>query len=1730
MRRSRFGIRVFLWVLAVSVAILPSASFAQWDPPPPPLYLLSVTSSNPASGMDIWVDTPDETTGDMDGTTPFSRRYLGPDPWDEWSTGTMVTLTAGETSPEGPYFLSWTGCDPDEFGFGMPEVCTVTMNRNRTVRANYATSPFTLAVRSSNPSSGVDVTVDSMDMNEEMDGTTPFNRQYIGTYVTLNAPMMAEGRYFHSWTGCTDTVLTDPEYIGLWEYTTCGVAMTAGRTVSANYTTLPTLFTLTVNSANPAAGAVVTAYPADAAGAGSGATPFSLRYPKYWTATLTAAKESGGRYFVGWTGCDEYGLTGLACTVTMAGNKTVSAEYSDLPPLGSVTVSSSNPASGVAIKVTPDDFDGNSDGPTPLTRRYVEAQEPVFVVTAPPTAGAGKYFGSWTGCSYPSGTACTVYTPYGTAVTANYVATPPTTLAKALDQDAWTFTTGPAGAEWYGNAGWTRDGDAARSTAPGAVSWLETTRTIPAGGGYLSFWWASRFSAAADSLKFFIDGVEQAGVDGTTDWQYRVFPVTAGVHALRWELDNRSGSKLANTVPRAVVGDLSGVLSGGDAAVDQLQFSASLANPVPLIVASAPEGMGVGVAPADAYAESDGTTAFLRWYPAGTEVSLAAPPSAAAGDFAGWVGCDSTAGEQCTVRATGGGVLARYRRAETVGLAESLDQPAWSFSTGPGEAWVGQATETADGVDAAVSGFLKGGESTFLETSRAFSDGSLGFRWRLSSENGDLVKFYVDDMEQPKGALGDPVAWRQQWIPLDAGVHTLRWVYEKGVGRGSGPLDAAGVDMIQFVPVGLVSPPSVTASRTTADRITVTWGDVPAKTGFRIYRGSAPDAGFVAIGTTEAAVRTYDDLLGCGTTWYYRVAAFNEDGESVLSAVVTGSTALCAPGSLTAGDGTGKFQIPVAWGDVAGEIGYRLYRSVDGGVTFPLLKTLGAGETSYVDKPGCGSPTLAYRVRAYNALGESPDSAPDTGYTDTCGIRVDTPAGAWGQGSRQTITWGGAVNTGSVKIDLYKGTVFNRAVVASTPNDGSHEWLVPATLPPGMDYRLKVTWTGNAAINGFSGQFGVEQPVLAVESVSVQQGALLPARWSFTPAVATGNVAITFLQGTLVKAAITASTVNDGVFDWIVPTTLVPGDYTVRAKWLANPKVTGDGTVTVAETAAPITVMLDPANVPQGAPVAITWRDVPLTGTVQITLWQDGAAAPKLTIAASTPNDGRFDWTVPPNLPTGGYTVRVKWLAKPAVAGDAAVTVEPVGGTIVVDTPVSPVNQGETRAVTWSGIDGGAVKILLYKGASATPTTIVASTPNSGSYDWKVPGSLAPDSYSVQVVWLSMPGFSGRSGDFTVTSPALAVGQPAAAAVWDLGTTQTITWGSDVAGIGSVSIQLVQGGTVKATIAASTPNDESHSWAIPTTLAAGKYRVRVKWLQNPAAVFHDSEEFDLRVPGPLAVTEPAGAVQQGSLQHIRWSGIPLNVGSVKIDLLQGGVVKGTISASTPNDGEFSWTVPIALSGPYTLRVTWLSRPVSGTSEISVGAVEGTIVFTEPTSLTQVEPGATQAIRWGGVPEGGAVRILLFKGASLVPSLTIAASAPNTGFHNWTVPGALAAAPDYKVRVVWLSKPAISGESEAFEVEAPPTMSVIQPADGVAWNQGSTQTVEWTCGEDNGKVKIELYQGAILKKVLVASVPNSGEQTVAVPAMPVPASNFRVKVTWLQNPKVNGFSEGAFTIQ
>ncbi|MHB8835066.1 MAG: hypothetical protein ACYC9Y_05080, partial [Candidatus Methylomirabilia bacterium] len=161
-----------------------------------------------------------------------------------------------------------------------------------------------------------------------------------------------------------------------------------------------------------------------------------------------------------------------------------------------------------------------------------------------------------------------------------------------------------------------------------------------------------------------------------------------------------------------------------------------------------------------------------------------------------------------------------------------------------------------------------------------------------------------------------------------------------------------------------------------------------------------------------------------------------------------------------------------------------------------------------------------------------------------------------------TISWSGIPLTGNVKILLYLGTKAVKApVTASAPNVGSFEWVVPGTLAAGT-YKLKVVWLSKPTLPDNGATFDVTEttgPITVTQpagGAEVRQGSVQQVAWSGLPP--TGNVKILLYLGTkVVKAPVSASTLNNGLFNWVVPGNLATGTYTMQVVWLSNPKVSG---------------------------------------------------------------------------------------------------------------------------------------------------------------------------------------------------------------------------------------------------------------------------------------------------------------------------------------------------------------------------------------------------------------------------------------------------------------------------------------------------------------------------------------------------------------------------------------------
>lgn len=182
-------------------------------------------------------------------------------------------------------------------------------------------TPRTLTVASSNPASGVNITVTPSDNGGLGNGTTLFTRTYNqNTTVTLTAPAIASGNNFQKW---------QRDGVDLTTNQSASVVMGADHTMTAVYVTPRTL---TVASSNPSSGVGITVSPNDNSGLGNGTTQFTRAYSQFTTVNLTAPVTVGTSTFWKWQVDGVDYVQSQFATVTMNSDHTATAIYVTVTP------------------------------------------------------------------------------------------------------------------------------------------------------------------------------------------------------------------------------------------------------------------------------------------------------------------------------------------------------------------------------------------------------------------------------------------------------------------------------------------------------------------------------------------------------------------------------------------------------------------------------------------------------------------------------------------------------------------------------------------------------------------------------------------------------------------------------------------------------------------------------------------------------------------------------------------------------------------------------------------------------------------------------------------------------------------------------------------------------------------------------------------------------------------------------------------------------------------------------------------------------------------------------------------------------------------------------------------------------------------------------------------------------------------------------------------------------
>lgn len=417
-----------------------------------------------------------------------------------------------------------------------------------------------------------------------------------------------------------------------------------------------------------------------------------------------------------------------------------------------------------------------------------------------------------------------------------------------------------------------------------------------------------------------------------------------------------------------------------------------------------------------------------------------------------------------------------------------------------------------------------------------------------------------------------------------------------------------------------------------------------------------------------------------------------------------------------------------------------------------------------------------------------------------------------------------------------------------------------------------------------------------------------------------------------------------------------------------------------------------------------------------------------------------------------------------------------------------------------------------------------------------VPTSVPAGDYYVG--WIMSGGateYSTNNNSVVITGERLTVlperkitvSQPNGGETVYAGSATTIAWTSTDAG-SFVRIELSRNsGGSWSTLTSSTANDGSYSWT-PTGPASVDCRVRITSTSYPAVSDISNSDFRI-VDRTITVADPNGAEiwYTGTTETISWTSTDAGSYVALAISRDSGASWSTISASTPNDGAYAWTVSGETSSRCRVRVTSTAYPsVSDTSNSDFTITERRITVISPNGGEFWRRSTPQTISWTAWNVGTTVMIQISRdsGSSW---FTVTSSTANDGSYTYTP--TLAGSTHCRIRITSISYPSISDVSDADFTLGDQSITVLEPNGGEDWAAGSTHLVRWTSESAGAAVVIEGSADAGSSwETLAASTANDGELVWTLGDLT--SDQCLVRVTSVEYPDLSDTSDGVFSIE
>jgi len=203
-------------------------------------------------------------------------------------------------------------------------------------------------------------------------------------------------------------------------------------------------------------------------------------------------------------------------------------------------------------------------------------------------------------------------------------------------------------------------------------------------------------------------------------------------------------------------------------------------------------------------------------------------------------------------------------------------------------------------------------------------------------------------------------------------------------------------------------------------KVALSWTATATATSYSVYRGTTSYGQSATPIASGIAATTYANTgLANGTTYYYRVAAFNAGGNSAESnqAAATPTAPPATPTALTATPANAT--VTLSWTAAAGATSYNVYRGTTSYGQSATPVAVAIHGTTYANTGLTNGVTYYYRVAAFNAAGNSPEGNQAVA-TPVVPPPAPTGLSATVVNGHVNLSW--TASAGATSYSVYRGT------------------------------------------------------------------------------------------------------------------------------------------------------------------------------------------------------------------------------------------------------------------------------------------------------------------------------------------------------------------------------------------------------------------------------------------------------------------------------------------------------------------------------------------------------------------------------------------------------------------------------------------------------------------------------------------------------------------------------------